>query len=403
MKVILLALLGALSAQAQSPSRGSPQQNLSRYLCSLRTDQIEAESTRSIEALKSNCPSCTAEGLASVVRAYHPATQASASAANTSEQGLKRVNQEAIPDLGGEEKWVGATLETREHYHRSFESQRCPAPVARFSKGDLKLSFIATVYVRNNPAERTEVFRAFKNEFESMDPKTVVVEGYPQDFPCSEAVRIYLAPESDLSAEPEYLAQLALRKGIPVVGGEPDGNGLLTPDREGFALLQSMSQVKEEPEKAFKEISTRVRINWDYSKFKDWYRATNKREFKLENAYADITPASSSSVAPLTTNRMSDQACLFRDQNVLKTIRSKLLLRGNVLVAYGRNHFPRQLSVYDSVFGKQAAPVAKCENLPSPSQTDSPQSSDRSFKALKEPVHPTDQPQVPTRSAGTAK
>lgn len=104
-----------------------------------------------------------------------------------------------------------------------------------------------------------------------------------------------------------------------------------------------------------------VREFFTYQQFLRWYSKINGRDFRIENADSDLVPAA---VIPTNeqrgTNRLIDKFDLFRDRKVLNIIRRSLADNLNVMTVYGNGHFPRQLPVYQKVFGEMKTPVAKC-------------------------------------------
>jgi hypothetical protein len=73
-----------------------------------------------------------------------------------------------------------------------------------------------------------------------------------------------------------------------------------------------------------------------------------------------IQSANNAGIAITAIDGALNQVDLNRDSHVVSVVRRDLLARGRVLVAYGRDHFPRQLPVYEAVFGTCSAPVARC-------------------------------------------
>jgi hypothetical protein len=55
-----------------------------------------------------------------------------------------------------------------------------------------------------------------------------------------------------------------------------------------------------------------------------------------------------------------------RNQSATAAIHRELVRTGNVLAVYGSGHFPEQLPVFESVFGRSNGPAAKCESSPAP-------------------------------------
>ena len=363
--VALPLLLGLALSRGGWSGGGRPAEEEARRLCGGPPDRISVAGA---------CASCDLTRLEQIVRAYHPANVHALGAVQTAQRGVS-----SPIDVGSEKAWSPVQLENSTLMNRAFGDQRCPAAVARFGMGTARVSFVAVDHVSQSPSERPAVFGAIRREFEVSAPAGVVVEGYPEEFPCSEAVRIYLTPETDLTSEPEYLAKLALTQGKIVRGGEPDDIGLRSPDRQGYLFLRELTTLRppqplvqaERPEIEQQAFNRVLKMfpeaeRWTYRAFLDWYREKNGRDFRLENSLVDITPSFDlpSSAVVRATNRMTDEIDLRRDRHVLSVVRRSLLLGGPVEVAYGRDHFPRQLPVYESIFGHTAGPVAKCNPSP---------------------------------------
>ncbi|MBI3542911.1 MAG: hypothetical protein HY075_06530 [Deltaproteobacteria bacterium] len=300
--------------------------------------------------------------LRAVISTYHPASRD----AHGTVSALSNIGSlPSAADLGTEATWTGVKPQTSELRAHAFGTLACRVPVARFDRGPAHLSFVATEHVARDPSVRDEVFKIIGKEFENSHPGAVVVEGYPEKFPCSEAVRIFLTPIDRIASEPEYLAKLALDHGAQVFGGEPDGIGLASPDNERFELLRQLTTIhgvasQEAYRRAQAQLPFGRRI--PFSDFTAWYQRVNGRKFNVDNAWTDITPSYNMPTGQTIrgTNKMADQVDMNRDSHVVQVVRRGLLGRGRVLAVYGRDHFPRQLPVFEAVFGRCSTPVARC-------------------------------------------
>lgn len=359
--LLLVSSLSASSAFAQRTEQGAdPIGAFAAEVCSESPSRLDSLAA----AFKSrSMPTLDVDRLKTIVAMYHPATRDARSSIDVVARGS------ALPsatELGSEHEWNGVSLQTDLLRQHAFGESDCAAPIARFDKGPAHLSFIAAAHVVRERAARQPVFRAIKSEFDSVRPGAAVVEGYPERFPCDEAVRIYLTPADRLGSEPEYVAKLALDRGAMIYGGEPDGLGLSQADSERFQLLRELSAHQSLGLRAAFRAAQRAYpfgASITLSDFKAWYRRLNGRNFKLENAWDDLAP-SFNMARPRGTNRLADQIDLKRDAHVTQTIRTALLTQGKVLVVYGSDHFPRQLPVFESVFGRVSTPAAKCSCEP---------------------------------------
>jgi hypothetical protein len=138
-----------------------------------------------------------------------------------------------------------------------------------------------------------------------------------------------------------------------------------------FQFLRSMSEFRGmSAAEAFPRVQSQYPFGsrFSLSDFTAWYARVNGREFRVDNAWDDIAPTFNMKDAR-GTNRLADQVDLKRDAHVVQMIRRGLLERGKVLAVYGADHFPRELPVFEAVFGAVPTPVAKCcASAPIPSE-----------------------------------
>jgi hypothetical protein len=355
--------LYAPRAFAEPPSQrgGDPIADFSNAVCNGNPDA----------ALKSNALPKAAgnidgEKLNAILTLFHPATREATAAVRRISNSIELPSE---TELGSESKWNGVKLQTESLMQLAFGQSTCAASIAHFDKGIAHLTFIATTHVHQTPEARDAVFKTIQTEFEKNPPLAVVIEGYPSEFPCSEAIRIFLTPVSALRSESEYVAKLALERGLTVTGGEPNDLGMAKEDGEKFQLLRQMTLFQNQgitEGEAYGRAQSFFPFGagTSFSDFKAWYQRVNGREFRLENALSDITPSYNlpKGETPRGTHKITDLLDLNRDSHALKTTRRSLLSHGKVLVIYGRDHLPRQLPVLESVFGStgNGTPIAKC-------------------------------------------
>ncbi|MEW6056677.1 MAG: hypothetical protein AB1540_08685 [Bdellovibrionota bacterium] len=358
---------------------GNPASTTAKQLCTTRADEFEEKISELWPSVSKTCPECSRTTLIRILQNYHPRLGENSNAVESAVNNGPAIQKRRPIDIGDEDLWTGVKLQNSELREKAFGNQKCHATTARFVKGKSQVSFTAVMHVYIYPELKQEVFQSVLNEFNAFKPDAVVVEGYPKDFPCSEAVRIYLTPVSALEAESEYLAKLALLHAKPIHGGEPRQNdiGLKAPDREGFLFLRLLSSERPKEKiheggrlryqvEAFNKIKARTAgtLSWTYDQFIAWYKTTNKRDFRIEDALDDITPSFNLNLLKpnrvLKSNHLSDEVGIYRDRVALSTVRRLLLTNDRVMTVYGRDHLPRQLPVYEAVFGKSATPIAKC-------------------------------------------
>jgi hypothetical protein len=222
------------------------------------------------------------------------------------------------------------------------------------------------------------MIKTLRRTMDEAHPSEVVVEGYPETFPCERAVELYLTNESSLSSEQDFVAWLALQGGVRVSGGEPLDGGLRGSDRYGLQILQQLAMITgpcPSPNLPPLEVLTAgifQNLRNQYGEvfpfntsadFLGWYRGYNGTEFRLEGAYQDLTPSPNlpPGVTPRQSNRAYYEASLIRDTNALRSIRSALLRSRNVLTVYGSGHLERTAPVLTTVM-TPTTPVARCRD-----------------------------------------
>ena len=274
-------------------------------------------------------------------------------------------------DIGSDKDWKNPKAETKKSQKKTFGDQSCAAYVANFPPQNSRVTFVGTLHVHEYPATKSEVFSMIKDQFNAKNPDAVIIEAPEKRLTCSEELRIYLSPDytaehTAIESEADYTMRLALHAGKKIIAGDladDEDWGCREEDKKGLQLLREFNnhskEVAKTPQEIFAAPDFKNKTGWTYVQFQTWYKKMNKTDFALDQAHDDITPAGSA-LKPKGTNRLAETVALHRDQNVLNKTHDQLLNGSNVMTVFGKDHIETQLPVYEKVFGKQKAPVAKC-------------------------------------------
>lgn len=82
----------------------------------------------------------------------------------------------------------------------------------------------------------------------------------------------------------------------------------------------------------------------------------------MTKSSADLTPAGAPGANQNEINKLAQTIALKRDQNILDKTRAQLSGGSNVMTVFGKDHVETQLGSYESAFGKEPTPVAKCDS-----------------------------------------
>ena len=232
------------------------------------------------------------------------------------------------------------------------------------------------VFTSENPT-----LRAVDSGFSTASPAIVVVEGFPTEMgesppPLVQAVRTRGTADADDFARGEaiYAASLAVRRGIPFIGGEPTRReqvGALA--RKGYEpadiafsyLLGGLSQSLRAGDLADTSDPglTAVFARWSGG-FANQYKLAPMSLEEFERRYrsmfgvdlaSDTQLVARSDIATTTVPALAalHQADMItRDEHLLATIERQLASRKRVLVVYGGSHWTTLAQALEKKLGK---------------------------------------------------
>jgi hypothetical protein len=345
---LLLSNSIAIGSEAQIPN---PQiLRMSRILCLTPSTSAAGSSGIAKPEILKLCPTCDLKVVEKILHAPD----------------LKSFKREDSISLGKRSSWGKVELENQRNLDRTFAHDQCVASIANFKQKSKSLSFVAISHeTALSPKDKASQRDQIKNQIENQNPKSIIVEGYSGPMPCEDLIRIYLSVPEQLMSETEYTVKLAIEKEINIVGGEPKEYGFSKNDDTGFQVLQYLSQYSQSGlslREAFKSIPPHFK--WTLDDFNKWYFVKNGESFNLKNALRDITPSfylTNQKLIPKGTNQLADLSNLARDRSIALTVFDELNSLDRVMIVYGKDHLPAQLSVYENAFGKNKAPAAQCK------------------------------------------
>jgi hypothetical protein len=249
---------------------------------------------------------------------------------------------------------------------------------AKYQKGEQTLVFVGAHHVFT---PRNSTFRAVASGFSLARPKVLIVEGFPTAMgenppPLVKEAQQFGTPQTGEFSRGEamYAASLALRRGIPFLGGEPDPHeeipalqekGFKAPDIAFAFLARGLSQafhadealLTDEPKLA----STFSALNrWNEShfglpslSFGDFalrYRSEFGIDFKNDKKLVSRMEPS----ADTATTRLFLAGMTVRDEHLLAVINEQLLTKKRVLIVYGGSHWTTLSQALERRFGKPA-------------------------------------------------
>jgi hypothetical protein len=239
------------------------------------------------------------------------------------------------------------------------------------------------VGVRHVFTPNNSTLRAVDSGFAAASPAIVIVEGFPTAMgenpePLVEEAHRRGTSEADDFARGEamYAASLALRRGIPFVGGEPTrGDQTEALERRGYAptdiafayLVGGLSQSLRSGDIAgtndpklgdafagwARGFADQYKLeSLSFEDFLDRYRSVFGVDVTRDEKLSTRSePGTESAVALLNQTDMTT-----RDQHILATIEKELALKKRVLVVYGGSHWTTLSQVLEKRYGK---PVIK--------------------------------------------
>ena len=262
--------------------------------------------------------------------------------------------------------------------------------VARYRDGEKRLSYIAA------RRRESETMALLEKEFSSQRPQAVVIQGYPSSMGFSP--KDFVAPLEDLpkgeiigTGDAMALAAwLAIKAGIPFIGGEPKGaiimeklrkQGFTRDDVIGFRILRRIPGWKEDRVNVGENDFTRVfdkgnvgenefaRLldyvyrtspEWNFQdassmlmserQFARWYAGRAKKDLHFDQ----IRPAEvAAGEGPASTffNHIAAKFDAVRDENAVETIAMCLNRFDRVLVVYAGGRYLGQKSALEGMLG----------------------------------------------------
>ena len=253
--------------------------------------------------------------------------------------------------------------------------------VASYRKGSERLVFVGVRHAFNPNAP---TMRAVTTGFAKIDPKVVIVEGFPTAMgenppPLVEEAHRYGAPNADEYARGEamYAASIALMRGIPFLGGEPTreeqihvvkAKGFTDADIAFGALLGEFSQALRSGDipdtsarslaKVYPQSAQTLNLPLDHGgwnlnapsldefrqRYRDMYGVdiVGDGEFPLRIDVGDTTRHGQQSKVDMMT----------RDRHLLGLIEQQLVQRHSVVVVYGGSHWSTVSAALEERLGK---------------------------------------------------
>jgi hypothetical protein len=278
--------------------------------------------------------------------------------------------------------------------HSSLELERkvepwCPGDcavgipfVASYQKGSERLVFVASRHAFR-PDDPT--MRAVDEGFAEIEPHIVIVEGFPTAMgenppPLVAEAHRYGTADADEFARSELMhaASVALKRGVPFIGGEPTRNeelrvlklkGFTDSDIAFSALLGSLSQALRSGDipdtsprslsKIYPRLKTKLKLPLDHGgfnldapsldEFKRRYRDNYGVDLEGDKGFPlriDVVNDSTRLGQPIRVDMMT------RDRQLLGLIEQQLVENHSILVVYGQSHWATLSAALEERLGK---------------------------------------------------
>jgi len=293
------------------------------------------------------------------------------------------VNAETPLTLPGEERILFSSLELERR-----TQPWCPGDcavlvpfVASYRKGAERLVFVGARHAFG-PTDPT--MRAVKAAFAEIQPKVVILEGFPTAMgenppPLVAEARRYGAPDADQFARSEamYAASIALTRGIRFVGGEPTrqeenealkAKGFTDADMAFSALLGEFSQTLRSGEipdmspgslaKVYPQLAERVKAPTERGGWSldapslDEFRQQYRDMYGIDIAVDDKFPLRIDVGDTTRRGQQGKAAGITRDRHLLGLIEQQLTETHSVLVVYGASHWSTLSAALEQRMGK---------------------------------------------------
>lgn len=261
---------------------------------------------------------------------------------------------------------------------RARGPRRAAPFTARFRHLGRRLDFVAA---RHDVAPEGETFRAVRAAFTRLEPRVVILEGFPTAWGYSpQRMRDLLAAaeaggplDSYLRGEPGYAMRLALSGGVRFIGGEPASHdvdqglyamGYAREDIAGVKMLQWLPQgriageveaaadprLADYLERAAARVAADFQPQIPYSRAA--YEAWHERQFG-RSVHAD--PELFQRLDPSRAGRaaeISRAMTLLRDRHLYALIIATLVPAARTLVVYGSAHYITLRRALEAVLGR---------------------------------------------------
>lgn len=264
------------------------------------------------------------------------------------------------PDMGNQIKIAVAALKpdmsVMHNYTKADTKIWRPTAVTHFSNGTQNLYYINA---EHTPDPNSPTFKTIEKAFEKPNFKAVVIES--------------IDGAKNTIGESGLASRLALEKGIPVIGAEPDENnvwntfkenGYSEKDMMGYYLLRVMpdkmkgGNLVEDSNKYLQSHPSLevIRANTppekqlkNFDEFKVWYDEHSDGK--------DFRQIKSIDVAPFADGhyfqKISSVLAKPRESEVDNKIAETINKYGDVLVVYGGSHLTESAPVFAKMFGRE--------------------------------------------------
>jgi hypothetical protein len=299
-------------------------------------------------------------------------------------QGAASVNAAPPFTLPNEDRIQPASLELEQRLE-----PWCPGDcavgipfVASYRKGTERLVFVGVhhAFEPNSPT-----MRAVQAGFDQFQPSVVILEGFPTAMgespaPLVAQARLYGSANADefLRSEGAYAGSLAVKRGVPFLGGEPTreeenevlkAKGFTDTDLAFNALLGAYSQALRSgdmPDTSFgsfvksypllaQQVKAPPRLGgWgldapSFEEFRERYKTTYGTDIVGDDQF----PLRIDVVNDNTRNGQQAKADMMtRDRHLLGLIEQQLAARHSVLVVYGGSHWATLSAALEQRLGK---------------------------------------------------
>lgn len=269
------------------------------------------------------------------------------------------------PDINIFKEW-SAGAQKEEPFETPF--------VSNFDLGKFKLTYVAADH---SAGLESSTFKTVSDVFNSIQPKIVIVEGFPISMGLSPKFIVddSLACANDSfknCMEPIYVAYLAHKSGVPFIGGEPDEefivNGVLNvgytaEDLMGYYIVRMIPQWKQEgkltssnlkklvsEEIKFYKNKIPVKTDYSYANFKSWFEKVTRLKLAVASVKNSmIAPGNNEGASVI--NKLAALTSKLRDQHIVKLIHSSLNEYKNVMIVYGSGHLVMQRPTLEKMLG----------------------------------------------------